>query len=403
MKKMLVLACLLIVATTGTWAACGSLFAIRHGASSIGCMEATDTYPMDTTKAYWGWDATLASTAFTNYFWQYALGDTVNAGTCTTTQNQARIIGTAPTRYAAYNAGGNWGNGCAVGCPGTPPTGVRTVVVTTAYVGEGTANHYVQFAAMSTIYNTSLGRYEMGDISNGNGRTARWCQANVFPVPQMTNWQPGSSSTLKNITLSWKAPAGGGTVGNMGFYDSLPSGLPVIQDYEIYYKAVSGQVDPTSGAIAGWTLWGVVPSSATSTVLTDFPYGDGLGTTYYYFAMRPRFYYGSTWQIPFVGGNSSPIGPYASTNVFSSVASTKTAATFTTNSESGVASYQVFYAPTINGRYTVASTVVPAVGSAHTYNVPLKIVATTDVPGYIKVKANLTNGKVTWSNPTQIQ
>ena len=394
MKKALALMCALLFSSfeIGVFGACGVYYAVRHGASSIGCMESSDTYAK-------GFEASLASTSFTNFFWVYGAGDSTNAGTCTTTQNQARIIGTAPTRYAAYNAGGNWGNACAVGCPGIPPNGVRTVVFVCQRIGETTSDHKVKYALLSTVYNTTLGRWEIGDVTNGNGRTSRWVVPNEFPVPVVTG-STNKGDGYYDIQLAWTPPSGGGTNGNMGFYDSLPTGQPLIQSYEIYYKeSATAPTDPSTGT---WSLWPTPASgSSTSISLQDF-YSASTGQVY--FAMRPLFYYGNgpAWSPPFVGANSLPLDLCSSLTVDvtpqdETFACAGSQMIFSASPSGGVAPYTYQWVENgvdISGATASSYSATKAAAGTFTYNCKV-----TDGSGYCTGITDTADSTGTWLSP----
>ena len=305
MKRFSVLLALglFLALSTGicTHGSCAISFAIRH-VSSIGRAVSTDTNAD-------GFDVNTATNPLNAYFWQYGAGDTVNGGTCTGTQNQARLQGTSPSRFVFYNAGSNWQYACTNGCPGYPPTGTRTAVVIWQNVGEGTTGHKLLWAAYSVMYNTALSRFDFSTITNGTEVNNGVVPNNVVPqIP--TQYCPPecmypdmhqTSDGLWEVQLTWSAPGGGGTNGNMGYYDTAPSGLPLIQDYEVYYQVKPTNEPPTSGALAGWTMYPTrAPASATSLLLQNIP---AQSKDYIYLAMRPRFYLtdGSSFAPPYVG------------------------------------------------------------------------------------------------------
>ena len=273
---------------------CKDGYLIRHSAESGCFIESTDTHKK-------GFEAGLPSENFTNYFWEYSNGDKANAGTCTGAQNQARVLGTEPYRYVAYNPGGDWTNSCAVGCASA---GSRMVVAICQRIGENTTEHKVKYALMSMVYDFQKGYFELSDITNGNGRDSSCIVPNEFPVP-VVNGKKARGGDYYDIQLTWAAPEGGGTNGDMGFYDSMPDGRPLIQAYEIYYR--EGPEAPTDASSASWNLWPVAaPGSSKSLTLNNFRFD---GTSSVYFAMRPVFYFdeGTTWSPPLVGENSLPL------------------------------------------------------------------------------------------------
>jgi hypothetical protein len=387
MKKNIILGMMIfsLAALIGLslWGACGTSYLVKVNSAATAGMYTTDSYAA-------GFNKDLATNPVYAYVWLHLNGTTANSSACGYT-GLTKTVGTSPT-YVSLNPGFDWYNGCMTGCPGTPPptdeTG-RNVVVLWQRLNTGTANHTIRYVLASVKYNAGVGRYQLDDVTNGT--SGAHILPNTIGAPYIKDMHKVSGSTW-SVTINNPNPAGGGTHGALGFYDTAPA-VNLIDSYEIRWQTGSA---PTSDDPAAWTTGSTTTANATDDSFTFNITWDGSSTLY--FAYRPNFKYGSVWQLPYMGANSVTVGPTASP-LFANVTADPTTVSWTSGDESRVASYQAYMSLTANGTYRAIGQPVAALGSGHSYTVNYRVVAPTY---YVKIKASKTDGTFVWSSAVKV-
>lgn len=327
----------------------------------------------------------LGTTLLTS-FWQVGAGGTANSGTL--------ADDTMCTSYGTgYYVSTDWGNTGVVGCPcpgGNCGTSRTAFLYSRANAGQG------QFLVMSVAYSGSY--FNFDNITNGPGNII-----SALAIPALSvsgNTGPGTATvTWSNLNSSLK-----------GYYDAAPTNN-MITGYTIRYLATTGNSTPASYATSAWTpcttgsnvnigLAGTDPGTATVTFPAPVNAGDRV-----YLAMSILFD-GATAGDPlretqFVGQPSGYFGPTAAP-LFNTVEASTSTVNFTSGTETRVASYQAFWAPSLTNTFQAVGQPVAALGSGSSYSINYRVM-TTAPSYYVKVKASKTDGTFEWSAPVLVQ
>jgi hypothetical protein len=368
MKKVVFVCVCLFAFGLMAWAQCGTSYVVKDNAAT----------------AYFRGPAESGFTAIPSSFFYAFNNGSANSGSCTPAWALAG-------GHYYYNVGGDWGNACAIGCIGTPPTGLRTVVVAYQSISPGAGTHTAKFAVCSVVYDGL--HFYLDTMTNGNGGAGAQIIPNNVPTPVYVS-KSGSAGNY-TINLSWTAPAGGGTNGARGFYDSDP-GADVISNWQIYYQIGTGS---TTEQLAGWTLGGTFAGTANTASLTGVNWN---GVDSIWFAMRPVFgaTSGTAPVFPILGA-AGTLAPTASgLFVQDSVAANHGQVTvnWRTNVESAVAGFDVVYSRTKAGTFTlVPGTNTAPKGNNSAYSVTFpKPVRVEKL--FFKVQAHMTDGSSQFSD-----
>jgi hypothetical protein len=386
------------LAVTSTFAACGAA-ATMFQSPTVGWLE----YP--TTDAYG-----------TNY-----IGFITVMGCGSPTAGVGLDSGTY-TAWTANASGkklisGTWQNAGADGCLSTGTLAdtsacgasapKRATIVIVHKDNEGAANHSGTIWIASRIYaaNADFGSLDRFGTA---GTTRTWTvgvgavmPTQALPSPTITTNGP----PVTQVTLTWTG------VDGVGYYlnaDGQPAS--VITNYSIYTKVTTAGAGnaPTSGDASTWTFVQDVPYG-TNTV--TIPYSTPGAGNWRYYAIALKFADGmmlvpsgggsTTW----LGANAVALAPTAAPLFSASGAGLNkgtVTATWRSNVETGVASYQVFYAGKKNGNYKpIDSTVTAPKGNNSSYSVSFaKPVQAAKF--FVKVKATMMDGQDQWADPVKV-
>lgn len=382
MKRILLVLVVSAFVTTGLFAQCGSSTSALNVA---------------------GWQQNVTGVLGTSVivkFWQVGNMAAANSGTL----GQAFIVGPYSTGFYVAT---DWANTGVVGCPGVGPGLIGTRTALLYSIGNAGA---AQYLVMSVPWSAGLSRYDFDSITNGPGNVPAPV---AVPVPTVQT----STVLGGNITanLTWTAL----TAAQLkGFYDAAPANN-IITGYAIRYWTGAGA--PGTFATGSWTLCptggtvniglaGTDPGAATVT----FP--APLAGNRVYLALSILFDsqtatiagrgeaqgFGETM---FVGGPSSYFGPTAAGLFVRNDISSKqgmVTVDWTTNVETGVASFEVYYSAQKNGSYVpVAGASALPKGNNSSYLVTFA----KPVKGqklFYKVAAQMTDGSTQWSDVLKI-
>lgn len=258
--------------------------------------------------------------------------------------------------------------------------------------GDTTTAHAGKFVAATAWYISANGRYNFSRTMLPTNDK----QFQAIPVPQITNAVPAT----KTIDITWTQPAAGASQ----YYDSGYAAPTVITHWELFYALGAA---PTTGNVASWTSYGQVtyaPNTATMTVAAWDP-----ATQAIYIAMRPvfdKYARAPGFTIPFVSANSAQIGPTGA-GVFGPMSASAQGyninVSWTSNVETGVATYQVYSSVLAGGPFKAAGNPISPLGNGHAYNSSFTMPATkASGTVFVKVKATKTDASEEWTDVKKV-
>jgi len=407
MMAMLVLAVFLISAPV--FSQCGSSYTMTHTATA-------STY-------FTGYTNDPATGGIGGISYVIGKGNTaIGAGTdsdiypmtanaCASSANcQARIAGGNFRVSAATAQGVNAWFVC-------PLTTDNITVVMWDRSSEGVAGHTGKFVAATAKYSGTTWNYGVAQTpATANGKVFH-----AIPKVDITS-STTVDATHRHYALTIPTPIGDGITDNTSFkrqyYDSTITPPVVITGWKLYYTQSAAA--PTTGDVTAgaWVLVGsgvvnIPDDAATSVSINTSTLVPGgvvtSGSNNVYFAVAPQFAdgftpfttYGSPYTGYFVGQNSNPSAPTASP-VFNNVTADATTANWTSGVETRVASYQLYWAPTLTDTFKSVGLAIPARGDNQSYSTTYRIL-TTAKSYYVKVRANKTDGTFEYSAPVLVQ
>jgi hypothetical protein len=332
----------------------------------------------------------------------YPMSATACSGSATC---QARIISPNFRISAGTAQGTNAWDAC-------PLTTDNMTVIMWEKVSEGATTHYGQFAAATAVYGANWGFSNAMTPQNNK----------VFqqiPVPTIissVNDGGGNWHFTLRITI---VPGSSGFTNNTNFkrqyYDSTIGAPPVVITGWRVYRFTGAA--PTTGDITtgGWVYMGTQAIADDANLYTDYTTPSFALSATTRFAVTPQFAdgfypfstYGNPYTGYFVGGQSIGAGPTGSGvfSVMNAVAQGNTInVTWTSNSETGVMGYQVYYATTTTGPYKATGASITPLGNGHNYATSFNMPA-TKAGGvvYVKVAANMNDSTQTWSDVKKVK
>jgi hypothetical protein len=287
----------------------------------------------------------------------------------------------------------------------------------------------ILFEKVNEAAATHLGRF-VGATAKWNGGT-RWdfavaqtpANGNVksfqdIPTP-LINASVNDGGGNWHFTVRIPTPVTGGFTNNATFirqyYDSTVTAPIVITGWRVYRFA--GGTAPTTGDVTtgSWIYMGTQAIADDTNTYTDYTTPSFALGTGAYFAVTPQFAdgfipfasYTAALGSNFVGAQSTKVGPTAS-GVFSVMNATAQGntinVTWTSNVETGVMGYQVYYATTTTGPYKATGASITPLGNGHNYATSFNMPA-TKAGGvvYVKVAANMNDSTQTWSDVKKVK
>jgi hypothetical protein len=329
---------------------------------------------------------------------------------------QSRLIG-VNFRVAAQTAqGANAWDVC-------PAVSENLTVIMWEADAEGSSGHAAKFCAATAKVVTGAWAFSAA-MSPQNNKVFM-----SFPTPEIRSsvndgggnyhfvvrmYIPGCSSDGSgNPTCSGNVFANN-TAFKRQYYDSTITPPIVITGWKVYRYV--GAAAPVNGDIStgGWVLDGTAAIADNANSYTDYTSTSfALGSNKAWFAVAPAFAdgfapfaaYSSPYSGFFVGANSGIIGPTAAPLFSASGAGLNkgtVTATWRSNVETGVASYQVFYAGKKNGNYKpIDSTVTAPKGNNSSYSVTFAK-PSPNAKFFVKVKATMMDGQDQWADAVKV-
>ena len=214
---------------------------------------------------------------------------------------------------------------------------------------------------------------------------------------------PDSSHTT--LSIGWTALTP--TQAKGGFASGEDPGVPLVTGYKVYYMSSTAGVTPTNLDRTAWTYvgdanGGNIGAYTTNSASITIPNAT-LGNQMY---LALSLVFDSGFESFFVSPTpyGAQIGPTPA-GVFASVSATqdkgRVTANWRSNTETGVAFYEVWTAMSADGPFAaVAGTQTMPKGSNSTYSVTFRLPpsAAKEYTTFVKIKDQDVNGQVFWSD-----
>ncbi len=180
---------------------------------------------------------------------------------------------------------------------------------------------------------------------------------------------------------------------------AAPSIIPT--QFRVYF--LESAAAPANFATGAWVAGNTYPIGTTS--VTNMPYPTLVNPNNRLYMSRSLIFEGT--ELPFVSQSPTILwqgNPPAGAGVIASSSANKsgidTVVNWTSNDETMVTSYQIYWAPQGSSDFAVIGNVVNPQGNNHTYTATVRIPSQGSYT--VKVGANLTDGTVEYSSPMNI-
>ena len=378
MKKFL-LATILIIGSLSIFAACGSNTTLANAA--IPCVSGLDTNSANITARVWiqGLNNPTDGAGTDS--------DGVPSTGCTADGQQVLestgCFGPADGQYYFYS---DWLTLTYDGCP--TATDCRAVLL---------------------AYDTS-GKYTLQSRLQLSEDWTNWDAIGTIPadIPRFANdkLSGGVATRTGATTADVTFPAIPAAVYNGSYAGAAPAS-PVATHYKVYAWQGGSADGPTVNAISnprwvacgGGTAYPITQTTINGMTIPAQVAGQGIVFS------RTLVFEGT--ELPFVSdsllGLTGEDGPLAAGVIASSSAHKSgidTVVNWTSNDETRVTSYQIYWAPQGSSDFAVIGNVVNPQGNNHTYTATVRIPSQGSYT--VKVGANLTDGTVEYSSPMNI-